>query len=209
MAFYAWNSLSHAVDHLHMLRSVLRDAAAIHMFAPYSVIRGALENASTAAWLLAPPQRPVRIERLLRLAAADVRAGEKAKTLVGSTGPGSEQERLDQLKRIAAAAGVDPSDAVKRVGYGDIVATAGAESGAPKGAQVNEFVWRLCSGNAHGDFWTTISATERVELTGAPAGIANMAIEASVPNLYNTTLVAYVMTKRGGELFDERRRAPY
>ena len=30
----AWHALSHAVDHLHCLRSLLRDAQVIHMYAP-------------------------------------------------------------------------------------------------------------------------------------------------------------------------------
>jgi hypothetical protein len=192
-----------------MLRSVLRDARAIHMYAPYTVLRGALENASATAWLLAPAQRATRVERLLRLAAVDMRAGEKVKKLIGSPGPRSEQERLDDLRKIAAAAKVDEKAAVKLVSYGEIVATAGAESGAPNGAQLAEFLWRLCSGIAHGDFWTTIAAADRIEMPGAPAGIAHMKVETSMENLYVTTLVAYGTTKRGWELFDERRRAPY
>jgi hypothetical protein len=68
---------------------------------------------------------------------------------------------------------------------------------------------RLCSGVAHGDFWTTISAADRVDLAGAPAGIAHLKIEASMANLYTATVVAVGTTKHGWKLFDERRRSPH
>lgn len=41
-----------AVDHLHALRMVIVDAGSQHIFAPYTLIRGAIENASTALWVL-------------------------------------------------------------------------------------------------------------------------------------------------------------
>ena len=51
----SWSSLSHAVDHLHCLRAVLRDAAIVPMYAPYTLVRAAFENACAAVWLLQPP----------------------------------------------------------------------------------------------------------------------------------------------------------
>jgi hypothetical protein len=48
----AWHSLSHAVDHLNCLQTLLKDAGLIHIFAPYSLVRSALENASAAVWML-------------------------------------------------------------------------------------------------------------------------------------------------------------
>ena len=41
-----------AVDHLHALKTVMVDAGSQHTFAPYTLIRGAIENASTALWVL-------------------------------------------------------------------------------------------------------------------------------------------------------------
>lgn len=41
-----------AVDHLHALKMVMVDAGSQHTFAPYTLIRGAIENASTALWIL-------------------------------------------------------------------------------------------------------------------------------------------------------------
>lgn len=94
----AWHSLSHAVDHLHCLRSLVRDARVIHMYAPYSLIRAALENACAAVWMLSPSNRSERVTRRLRLAAVDIRNGEQAKELMGTVGPRSLEDRLGELK---------------------------------------------------------------------------------------------------------------
>ena len=202
----AWHALSHAVDHLHCLRSVLRDARMIHMYAPYSLVRAALENSSAAVWLLHPANRTERIIRRLRLAAVDIRNGEQAKTLVGTVGPRSEEERLNQLRNLAAQAGADPTDAVRKVGYWEIVNKAN-EALMPSSKAI-PFAWKLCSGIAHGDFWTTISAAERVELPDAPPGIGSFRISTNLKNLIYVTTVATHMTTLGWHLYDQRCLRP-
>jgi hypothetical protein len=77
----AWHSLIHAVDHLNCLHAVLRDARMIHMFAPYSLVRSALENASAAVWMLHPNVRTTRLVRRLRFAAANIDNSERNFTL--------------------------------------------------------------------------------------------------------------------------------
>jgi hypothetical protein len=70
-----WHSISHAVDHLNMQRTVLGKTGVIHMYAPFSVARAAIENAITAVWLLAPANRRERVRRRCRFAADDFRSG--------------------------------------------------------------------------------------------------------------------------------------
>ncbi|TYC95861.1 hypothetical protein FQ377_14570 [Arthrobacter echini] len=41
-----------AVDHLHALKAQLVEAKSQHTFAPYTLIRGAIEASSTALWIL-------------------------------------------------------------------------------------------------------------------------------------------------------------
>lgn len=43
-----------AVDHLHCLKTVMQDGGSQHIFAPFTLIRSAIETASTAMWLLSP-----------------------------------------------------------------------------------------------------------------------------------------------------------
>src|SRR5205823_6269469 len=96
----------HAVDHLHCLHALIADAQLLNMYAPYTLVRAALENASAAVWLLAPASRTERITRRLRLAALDLRSADKVATAMGTRTNPSLGDRLDELTVIARAAGV-------------------------------------------------------------------------------------------------------
>ena len=203
----AWHSLSHAIDHLHCLRSLLREAQVIHMYAPYSLVRAALENACAAVWMLQPPRRPDRIERRLRFAMTDIRNGEEAKRLTGQVGSRSEQDRIDQLRDIATRAGVPEPALKRRVAYSEIVEAAGSIGGANSAALV--VCWKLCSGMAHGDYWTTFSAAQRTELPGVQPGIGRFKIEANVRTLMHVTTLATQMTAMGWQVYDQRSLSPF
>jgi len=200
----AWHALSHAVDHLHCLRTLLKDAHLMHMYAPYSIARAALENACTAVWLLAPANRSERILRRLRLVAKDIKGGEEAKRLVGSTGPRSESERLDEVRALARRRGIDEHDAVRSIGYAKIVETAGDTS--PAGKVPYLLTWRMCSAIAHGDLWATLNVVSREELPGSPPGLAHLRITANVQTLLYAVAFAVKMTSVGWRLYDERSR---
>ena len=203
----AWHSLSHAVDHFNCLQTLLRDAGLIHIFAPYSLVRSALENASAAVWMLHPASRTDRVARRLRLATSDIRNGEEAKRLTGKAGPRSEQERIDQVRGIAEGAGVDGAEAVCKTGYRAIVKAASSALGP--GGDLAFLSWKLCSGFTHGDSWATWGAADRVELPGAPPGLGGFKIEANVKMLVYVTTFATQMTTLGWLLYDQRGRAPY
>jgi hypothetical protein len=202
----AWHSLSHAVDHLNCLLALLRDAHMIHMYAPYSLVRSALENASAAVWMLQPGSRPERVTRRLRFAAEDIRSGEQVKQLMGAIGPRSKQERISQVRHIAERARVEAKAAVLPVGYGEIVKAAGSALGGDTAILVS---WRLCSGMTHGDLWTTLSgATERVELPGAAPELGTFKITANIQTLMYVTSFAAHMTGLGWRLYDRRCAPP-
>jgi hypothetical protein len=69
--------------------------------------------------------------------------------------------------------------------------------------------WKLCSGIAHGDFWTTWSAAQRVELPGTPDGVGTFRIEANVKLLMYVTTLATNLTRQGWQLYDQRSRPPF
>ena len=202
-----WHSLSHAVDHLSCLRALLRDAQVIHMYAPYSLVRAGLENACAAVWMLQPPGRHDRLARRLRFAITDVRNGEQVKQLTGQPGPHSEQERMDEVRAIAKRAGIDEAAVRRGATYTEIVKTVGDACGPA--ASMIYLSWKLCSGIAHGDFWTTWSAAQRVELPGAPDGFGTFKIEANVKMLMYVTKFAANLTRQGWQLYDQRSRSPF
>jgi hypothetical protein len=68
----------------------------------------------------------------------------------------------------------------------------------------------MCSGIAHGDFWPTWSAMQRVELpgAGAPQGTGTFKIEANIRLLMYVTTLAADLTRYGWQLHDQRCSPP-
>jgi hypothetical protein len=202
----AWHSLSHAVDHLGCLRALLGDAKVVHMYAPFSLVRAALENACAAVWMLQPPRRADRLTRRLGFAVTDIRNGEQVKKLTGQPGPRTEQERMEELRAIASRAGLDEAAVKRGASYTEIVQAVSDSAGTAAG--VIYLSWKLCSGIAHGDFWPTWSAIQRVELPGAPQGTGTFKIEADVRLLMYVTTLAADLTRYGWQLHDQRCSPP-
>jgi hypothetical protein len=146
----------------------------------------------------------------LRFAALDIRAGEETKRLVGlPPGPKTEADRVEEVRALAARHKVDEKVVLKirPVTYGEIVEKAGDAMGC--GSQPFLVIWRMCSGIAHGDLWTTLNVLSREELPGAPRGIAHLKITANVDSLMFAVFFAVEMTAAGWRLYDERCRPPY
>jgi len=200
-----WSALSHGVDHLHALRSQVREGKAIHNFAPYTLLRTAIENSSAAVWLLSPASRPERITRRLRYASTDIKNGEEVKRLIGHVGPRTEAERLAEIRALAVKAQVNPDRAAAPIGFRGIVEAAGAETEV--GSTVTRLLWHMGSGIAHGDLWASISVPETVELPGAPAGMRHLHVSAGMEGLYVMTLAAMALTTKGWGLYDLRGRS--
>lgn len=201
-----WHSLSNAVDHLSCLRVLLGDAKIIHMYAPFTLVRAALENACAAVWLLQPPRRKLRLARRLRLAIGDIRNGEQARQLTGQLGPRTEQERLDQIRDIASRAGLDAAAVRSKATYTEIVT---AVDGTGPANSTIEVCWKVCSGYAHGDLWTTLGASRRAELPGTgEEGVGTFKIEANLRLLMEVTAIAVGVTRWGWQLHDQRCQPP-
>ena len=64
------------------------------MYAPFTLVRGALENACAAEWLLESHKRPERLARGLRLALADIRHSEEV------SAEGIDFPHVTQIARI-------------------------------------------------------------------------------------------------------------
>jgi hypothetical protein len=144
-------------------------------------VRGGVDAPAAAQGRPPGPPSPVRRHRL--------RNGEQVKQLTGQLGPRSERERMEEVRAIAGRAGIDEAAVKRGATYTEIVQAVGDSAGTA--ASVIYLSWKLCSGIAHGDFWPTWSAMQRVELPGAPQGTGAFKIEANVKLLmYVTTLAA-------------------
>ena len=212
-----WHALVIAVDHLVCLHDAVvacRDheppTVRLHTYAPFTMLRASLENASTAVWLLAPNQRNERILRRLQLAAANVRHSDDTATLIGSPLPRTREVRLDELRRIARARRIPEQDAakLKYPGYEHILRAAGEV--VFNDGVLSVAMWKGCSGLAHGDIWATLSVLEReVRQHAFAANVFNARISAPTGHLVTMVLGAALMVERAFTLFDSRARRQY
>lgn len=202
-----WRHLSNAVDHLSCLRALLGDAKVIHMYAPFTLVRGALENACGAVWLIQPAQRKERIARRFRLAISDIRHELQAGELMGHTGPQSGQGRVDDIRAIAGRAGVDAAALKGDASYTEIVQA--VDGNGPPGSLIL-LSWKVCSGFAHGDWWTTKNASRRTQIPGVGREeIGTFKIEANLSLLMKVTALAVRTTGYGWQLHDQRCCPPF
>ena len=174
----------------------------------YTLVRGALENASRAVWLLAPDVRPERILRRLRLQAGNVINSDQAASAMGSSMPKSRTDRLDRVREIAARAGVDADQAIRRPGSGEIVKAAGNYIGGDDAAKHIETLWRACSGAAHGDVWAGLSLHDRnIVATTGNVATTRFTVATHLFTTFLTETFAVIDVAHG--LFDHRNQSLY
>ncbi len=104
--------LSHAVraclmaatDHLHAAKVVVVDQGTVHVAAPSSLARGALETLFAAYWMLHPVSRDERVTRALRWQAQNMRDAGKAVRARNLAGHLSLDDKLASLDRSSSEA---------------------------------------------------------------------------------------------------------
>jgi len=221
VSYRAWMAITVAVDFLHCMRRSLiqelredRVSVRLHSYAQMGLLRGAVENACCAIWLLGPP-RMERITNRLGLEWKELTPAYRLRGLAGSQPPRTIEQRQQQLIDLLLAAdlpytvpaGQDPSVAAARaaraalraVDYVKIVQRAGELTPAV-GAVSAEATWRMCSGLAHGDSSATLGLLAAAVVEQVQPGIKLMRISAHVQMMYVATLIAYVLTARAFEL---------
>ena len=170
------SAITAAVSHLGALRDSLFQStgpdevrARIHAHGQLTLVRGALENASMAFWLLEDDQSVERIVRRMQEDWEEVRQLEVVRSEVGSASPKTMADREQEMTDLLVKVGGDPSRLKKRPGYGEIVKLAGASQ--PTGAKTALVIWKACSSVAHG------------ELRGLIAYLKNMAVGSPLPGM--------------------------
>ena len=157
--------LSHAVrhcsaigtDNLHALTQLVVKDQVLHLSAPYTLARAALEVFSAAFTMLHPSSRTVRIENLLRWHAQNINDQHKATNSLALNEKltRTKEEKLDNLESIA-----------NRHGVGRQFRQGATSTHAAKYAtqHTNHDVllcWQICSGFAHGRQWASLGTSDR------------------------------------------------
>lgn len=184
----SWLAITVAVDFLHCLRRSLTQESnnkeihvQLHTYAQMALLRGAVENACCAVYLLGPPMRLKRVTNRLKLEWKEIKPAHRLRELAGAPPAETIEQRQQKLADILIAAklpyapqhGEDPQVAARRVAsktlksdldYAQMIRCAG-ELVPELNADVAEATWRMCSGLAHGDFSASIGVldTEVVE----------------------------------------------
>lgn len=203
----ALSGLSHGIDHLHCFRNLVLGARVLHPYAPFSLLRSAVENLATAVWLLAPEEGVDRVQRRLQLARADAARGEEVRQMVGAPVGRPLETRLEEMASAAIAPGVPRDSAYgKAPGFERIVREAG-EATRLKGDTL-VMVWKTCSGITHGQLWASFGVLTREmvpDLDDPESESVHLKLSAPESTLQLATECAVVVGKEAWRLFDNRR----
>lgn len=178
------------IDNLSGLRHMIFGApgahceeATLHHAAHYLLARGAIENFATALWILDPSSRSERVTRTLRWHAQnikDMHAALAPLPVEFSTTTREEKfERLEQILRDS----VGGVPARFRSGYTttEVVEYVDDAFSATDSFFSTVFIWRLCSGFAHGRPWASIGFLEQEELVSDDPEVVHTRMKSDLP----------------------------
>lgn len=137
-----------AVDHLHALKTLLADAAAQHTFAPYTLIRGSIEAASTALWIVQDADPRLITRRALHMEYQNLWDQRRATRLVDKDAD-FDEDRLAVLKEVLDRNNLTTAAVRKQLHVSDLISTA-ADVFA---LSASRLTWQMCSAAAHGRPW--------------------------------------------------------
>lgn len=200
----ALRALSTATDHLDALKTLIVDAGTLHLYAPFTLIRGAIETASAAVWVLAPTTRAERVKRSLQLGVRDAIDGNTVAEEACVPIPRPLADRREQVDNIARALGV--ATPVKAATSTEIVR--GAQEVVDTSMNVLT-AWRVCSGFAHGRTWATVSVLEREEFESHTPGDVLLKLTSSVDRVMWAAWAAADTIDKGVELYRSRSSSPW
>lgn len=141
-----------AVDHLHALRTLIRDAKSQHIFAPFSLIRSVLESASTALWILSDGDPRAIAVRSLKQEWVNLRDLGNAYETVGA--PAQDTAVRRELLDMVIAKNDLKKDGIKANPPGSLKTIQAACDDFELGT-VPVMMWQMCSGATHGRKWIT------------------------------------------------------
>lgn len=146
-------SLNASIDHLHAAKTLVHDVGMLHLGAPSTLARSALENAATGWWLLEPSKRDERVLRTLRWYSRNFRDQHTALDDTSLTPTQTLEQKLDRIRAIASRRGLNPEEAAGGFQMSKIV-----QAHTDGTSTDSKFVWQLASGFAHGRPWAYLGA---------------------------------------------------
>lgn len=185
--------LTAAVDHLHAVKTLILGAGVVHVAAPASLARGALETLAAAFWILHPTQRDVRVERTLRWQAKNFKDSEAATANLGLPNHVNLEDKLKKIDAVTARRGLNTT--TTRKAYTSTETVVYAENHIPTERIPFGVVlpWRICSGFAHGRPWAYLGVSDR-ETQAGDGNIVGVRLTSSMAkSLYPSLAALHLM----------------
>jgi hypothetical protein len=189
------------VDHLQAVKALFVDLHVLHIAAPFSLVRGALENLAAAFWILHPKARSQRVERTLRWHAKNLHEQHMALEPVGLYDEAQRDAKLAKLDAEAAPRSISVRDV--RAGYRRSRVVKYAAEHSTRSERPLLF-WQLCSGYAHGRQWAYLGMSEQEHFETADPGVLNVKLTTDAGRLLLPTLAAYQLLMDVVELLQQR-----
>lgn len=200
----AYQCFTHAVDHLHAVQALLFEAKVIHSYAPYSLLRAAVEAAGEAIWLLEPSSRQERIRRCLKRAYENVSKGKEFMDLADLQPSGRPHaERVQEIRDLATLHGLDPNGVCGRWSTQRQLKYVDEAVGDGNG-NLAQNLWQICSGFAHGREWATLGLLERTVYSQV-GNVVQVRLSSSTEVLLNMLSMTTLLTGKAKKLYDARR----
>jgi hypothetical protein len=199
-----------AIDNLACLRDCLfrwtapdQVESRIQIYGPFALVRGGLENASRAVWMLEPDDRDERILRRLRLDWDEWSELEKVRKAMGAPPTRTSDEHFRKLTAVIQSTAFDPG-AIKSLDatYTTIVKAAGQHLDTGSSRQL--VIWKGCSAIAHGDYRGTLAYLAGDMLAEVSPGFGLNPVTANVPLLTAGALDAIKTVKVALRLYGKR-----
>ncbi|MFS0713429.1 hypothetical protein ABC195_06065 [Microbacterium sp. 2P01SA-2] len=148
-----------AVDQLHGVKTLVVVARTEHLAVGFTLARAAIENTATALWMLGPPRRDERFERVLRW---HVRNYQDEDGTVGHLVGDAARDNIQTVLSVADSLGLEREQVAR--GYRITTPIDGAK---PFTNMDVRFEWSVASGFAHGRPWAYQGLLKRTRLTVA------------------------------------------
>jgi hypothetical protein len=137
-----------AIDHLHALKSQLVEAKSQHTFAPFTLIRGAIEASSTALWILQDDVPLNVVRRSLTLEHMNL-ADQRRATRTIDPKADYDEDRLEMLRGVLNRNGMKLHEVKDPIQITKLI-----QDSAKCFALPNSYLtWQMCSAAAHGRPW--------------------------------------------------------
>ncbi len=198
--------LTAGTDHLHAVKVLVVDQHVVHLAAPASLARGALETIAAAYWILQPAQRDERVTRSLRWHAKNMRDAEAAVGALKLPGHTPLEQKLLKLDAVANRRSLDTKTI--RAGYTSTEAVKCAEEHAPDLPLGVVLPWRVCSGFAHGRPWAYFGVSDVQVTQTDESDILGVRLTSSLMKALYPSLAAVHLLERLLRLYEQRAGSP-